>query len=183
MTSNEPYEPYLARHLQPGERLRVACRSKLPQGNVSILSKAQGSYRHVEGALDSVAPTNVFDGLVFGKAAAGARDSAAMRLYLAQTTDAPYGGLLAVTDRRLLWCGLTAPPLGHWSYRGAGGRAVPDDLVRVVAELGRAEVASARVGRHRLSSGRLWLTFTDDSWVAFAGEKACHDAVAGVVNG
>jgi hypothetical protein len=181
VTSAGSYAPYVAPHLAPGERMLAACPSKLPQGKTFSGSRAGGAWRAVEKTLDAAAATTWLDGLLFGRAASGSWDSTAAALLLAPSTSAPYGPLLVVTDRRLLRCGLRSEPLGHWTYKGAGAKPVPDDLVRVVFEVGRDAVAGARVGSHRLRPGRLWITFTDGSWVAFAGGRSrrdCHVATA-----
>jgi hypothetical protein len=175
VTSTEDYAPYVTRHLVPGERLLAACPTRLPQGRTFSGSRASGAWRAVENTLDAAAATTWLDGLLFGRAASGSWDSTAAKMLLAPSTSAPYGTLLVVTDRRLLRCGLRSEPLGHWSYRGPGAKPVPDDLVRVVFEVGRDAVAGARVGSYRLRPGRLWITFTDGSWVAFAGGRSRRD--------
>jgi hypothetical protein len=172
---------YLQAHLAPGERLLAAAPTRMPQGRTFRGSRAKGAWRAVEHALDAAAATTWLDGLLFGRAASGSWESTAAAFALARSSNAPYGVLLAVTDHRLLRCGLTSEPLGHWSYRGAGGKAVPDDLVRVVHEVDRDAVAGVRVGPHRLRPGRLWITFADGSWLAFAGgrsRRAGHDEIA-----
>jgi hypothetical protein len=184
MTTETPYTPYLAAHLEPGERLLAACASPLARGRTFSGGRATGAWGSVEQASDKVGPTSLTDWLLFGQAAGGDWDSAAARLFFASAPDAAYAGLLAVTDRRLLWCHLTAQPLDHWTYRGPGGKPVPDDLVRVVFSTGRDAVAGARVGRHRLRPGRLWITFGDGSWVAFAGGRrrvAGHQGLVAVI--
>jgi hypothetical protein len=179
--TTERYAPYLQTHLAPGERLLAAAPTKLPQGRTFSGSRAKGPWRAVENTLDAAAATTWLDGLLFGRAAAGSWESTAAAFALARDSDAPFGPVLVVTDRRLLRCGLTAEPLGHWTYRGPGGKAVPDDLVRLVHEVDRAAVAGARVGPHRLRPGRLRITFSDGSWLAFAGgraRRAGHEDIA-----
>ena len=184
MTAEEPYARYLAPKLEPGERLLAASASSIAQGRTFSGGRATGAWRQVEQASDRVGPTSLVDWLLFGQAAGGDWDSIAAKLFFASAPDAPYAGLLAVTDRRLLWCHLTAQPLDHWSYRGPGGKPVPDDLVRVVFATSRQSVAGGRVGRHRLRPGRLWITFADRSWVAFVGGRkrvADHERLAALI--
>ena len=103
----------------------------------------------------------------WGIAGRGAPGSAASRLHRAVSPARPDGKvrhtLLAVTDRRLLVC--VTGPVKLLSSREDDERALAE--TRVVWAAPRAEVASARVGWHRLNPKRLKLTFTDGSWLSF----------------
>ncbi|QLQ38882.1 hypothetical protein [Micromonospora robiginosa] len=103
----------------------------------------------------------------WGIAGRGAPGSAASRLHRAVSASGPdvqvRETLLAVTDRRLLVCRTGGVKL--LGGRDAEERALAE--TEVVWAVARAEVASARVGWHRLNPKRLRLTFTDGSWLAF----------------
>ena len=180
MTAEADYAPYLAPHLDDGETLRVVCvGSRRPQGRTFRARGATGAWRVLEPLGDALSPTQAIDWLLFGRAAGGDFSSVAAKLLSSEVSPTTSSGLLALTDRRLLWGGLTGRPLGHWTYQEAG-RAVPDDLVLVRFSTGRDTLAGARVGRYRLRPGRLWVHFTDGSWVAFTGreQRECHERIA-----
>ncbi|MFR9776062.1 hypothetical protein ACL02O_08375 [Micromonospora sp. MS34] len=103
----------------------------------------------------------------WGIAGRGAPGSAASRLHRALNPARPDGKLrhtlLAVTDRRLLVCVTGAVKL--LSNRDDDERSLAE--TRVAWAVSRAEVASARVGWHRLNPKRLRIDFTDGSWLAF----------------
>ncbi|MFU8872187.1 hypothetical protein [Micromonospora sp. SL4-19] len=103
----------------------------------------------------------------WGTAGRGAPGSAASRLHRALNPARPDGKvrhtLLAVTDRRLLVCVTGAVKV--LSNREDDERALAE--TRVAWSAPRAEVASARVGWHRLNPKRLRIDFTDGSWLAF----------------
>jgi hypothetical protein len=109
----------------------------------------------------------VVDRVVWGIAGRGAPGSAASRLGHAlhppQPDLAVRDVLLVPTDRRLLVC--VSGPLKVLSRREDEERAVAETGIAWSAS--RAEVASARVGWHRLNPKRLRLDFTDGSWLAF----------------
>lgn len=103
----------------------------------------------------------------WGIAGRGAPGSAASRLHRAINPARPGGKLrhtvLAVTDRRLLVCVTGAVKL--LSNRADDELSLAETRVAWAAP--RAEVASARVGWHRLNPKRLRVDFTDGSWLAF----------------
>lgn len=103
----------------------------------------------------------------WGIAGRGAPGSAASRLHRAINPPRPdlqvRETLLAVTDRRLLVCRTGGVTL--LAGRDAEERALAE--TEVAWAVPRAEVASARVGWHRLNPKRLRLTFADGSWLAF----------------
>ncbi|WP_174526756.1 hypothetical protein [Micromonospora maritima] len=107
------------------------------------------------------------DRLVWGVAGRGAAGSTASRLCHALNPPNPELAVrdvvLAVTDRRLLAC--LSGPMRVLSSREDDERAVA--RTAVVRSVPRAEVASARVGWHRLNPKRLRVDFTDGSWLAF----------------
>ena len=180
MTTEEDYAPYLAPQLEPGETLRVVCvGSRTPQGRTFRSRGGTGAWRVLEPLGDALSPTQAIDWLLFGRAAGGDFNSVAAKLLSSEVSPGTSSGLLALTDRGLLWGGLTGRPLGHWTYQEAG-RAVPEDLVLVRFRTGRDTLAGARVGRYRLRPGRLWVHFTDGSWVAFTGreQRECHKRIA-----
>ena len=180
MTAEADYAPYLGPYLDDGESLRVVCEGgRVAQGRTFRSRGGRGAWRFLEPLGDVFSPTQAFDWLLFGRAAGGYYDSTAAKLIASATGKASESHLLAITNRRLLWCGLTGRPLGHWTYQ-EGGRAVPNDLVSVLFSAERSVLAGARAGRYRLRPGRLWIYFTDGSWVAFAGGgrlAACHERV------
>ncbi|MFG2054065.1 hypothetical protein ACGFI9_08515 [Micromonospora sp. NPDC048930] len=103
----------------------------------------------------------------WGIAGRGAPGSAASRLHRALHPPRPDGKLrhtlLAVTDRRLLAC--VTGEVKLLSKREDDERSLAETRVAWAAP--RAEVASARVGWHRLNPKRLRIDFTDGSWLAF----------------
>ncbi|MET8906333.1 hypothetical protein [Micromonospora sp. NPDC004551] len=103
----------------------------------------------------------------WGIAGRGTPGSAASRLHRAVDPPRPDGRirhtLLAVTDRRLLVC--RTGPVKVLAGRDDDARALAE--TEVVWAVPRAEVASARVGWHRLNPKRLRLDFADGSWLAF----------------
>ncbi|MFG1673840.1 hypothetical protein [Micromonospora sp. NPDC049282] len=103
----------------------------------------------------------------WGIAGRGTPGSAASRLHGAMNPPRPdlqvRETLLAVTDRRLLVCRTGGVKL--LAGRDAEERALAE--TEVAWAVPRAEVASARVGWHRLNPKRLRLTFADGSWLAF----------------
>ncbi|MEU8296178.1 hypothetical protein AB0C04_02675 [Micromonospora sp. NPDC048909] len=107
------------------------------------------------------------DRIAWGVAGRGVPGSAASRLHHALRSPRPVGTvrdvLLAATDRRLLVC-LTGP-VKLLSTREDDERSLAE--TRIAWSASRAEVASARVGWHRLNPKRLRLDFTDGSWLAF----------------
>ncbi|SCE65642.1 hypothetical protein GA0074695_0076 [Micromonospora viridifaciens] len=107
------------------------------------------------------------DRMLWGIAGRSAPGSAASRLHHALHPSAPdlavRDTLLAVTDQRLLVC--VSGPMKLLSSRDDEERALAE--TRVAWSASRAEVASARVGWHRLNPKRLRIDFTDGSWLAF----------------
>ncbi|MFD2763773.1 hypothetical protein [Micromonospora eburnea] len=103
----------------------------------------------------------------WGIAGRGAPGSAASRLHRAVNPARPDGKVrhtvLAVTDRRLLVCRTGATKL--LSSQEDDERALAETSVAWSAS--RAEVASARVGWHRLNPKRLRVDFADGSWLSF----------------
>lgn len=123
----------------------------------------------------------------WGIAGRGAPGSAASRLHRAFNPARPDGQLrhtvLAVTDRRLLVC--VTGPVKLLSNREDDERSLAG--TRVAWAAARTEVASARVGWHRLNPKRLRIDFTDGSWLAFtvpiAESGAPLRAVAAALSG
>ncbi|WP_262283366.1 hypothetical protein [Micromonospora sp. MA102] len=107
------------------------------------------------------------DRVVWGIAGRGAPGSAASRLRHALQPPGPdlavRDTLLVATDRRLLVC--VSGPRKLLSSRADDERSVAETGIAWSAS--RAEVASARVGWHRLNPKRLRLDFADGSWLAF----------------
>jgi hypothetical protein len=107
------------------------------------------------------------DRVAWGIAGRGAPGSAASRLRHALHPPKPdlaaRDVLLVATDRRLLVC--VSGPMKLLSSRKDDERSVAETGIAWSAS--RAEVASARVGWHRLNPKRLRLDFTDGSWLAF----------------
>ncbi len=107
------------------------------------------------------------DRVAWGVAGRGGAGSAASRLHHALHPRRPdlavRDTLLAVTDRRLLVC--VSGPMKLLSSRADDERALAETGIAWSAS--RAEVASARVGWHRLNPKRLRIDFTDGSWLAF----------------
>ncbi|MEU2613050.1 hypothetical protein ABZ570_15935 [Micromonospora sp. NPDC007271] len=107
------------------------------------------------------------DRMLWGVAGRGAPGSAASRLHHALHPPRPdlavRDTLLAVTDGRLLAC--VSGPMKLLSSREDDDRSVAGTGIAWSAA--RAEVASARVGWHRLNPKRLRIDFTDGSWLAF----------------
>ncbi|MFI2650567.1 MULTISPECIES: hypothetical protein [Micromonospora] len=107
------------------------------------------------------------DRVIWGIAGRGAPGSAASRLRHALHPPKPDLAardiLLVATDRRLLVC--VSGPMKLLSSRADDERSVAETGIAWSAS--RAEVASARVGWHRLNPKRLRLDFTDGSWLAF----------------
>ncbi|MFE9202622.1 hypothetical protein [Micromonospora sp. NPDC007230] len=107
------------------------------------------------------------DVIAWGIAGRGAPGSAASRLHRAVNPLRPDGQLrhtlLAVTDRRLLVC-LTGP-VKLLANQADEERSLAETQLAWSAS--RADVASARVGWHRLNPKRLRIDFTDGSWLAF----------------
>ncbi|WBC13524.1 hypothetical protein O7600_20580 [Micromonospora sp. WMMA1998] len=103
----------------------------------------------------------------WGIAGRGAAGSAASRLHRAINPPRPDGAvretLLAVTDRRLLVC--RTGPVAVLGGRDAEERALAE--TEVAWSAARSQVASARVGWHRLNPKRLRIDFADGSWLSF----------------
>ncbi|MFI2709016.1 hypothetical protein ACH495_02645 [Micromonospora sp. NPDC018662] len=174
------YRAALDRLVEPGERVLAHARADVgggltPPPPPEPASTAAPGRRTVGSVLLNVlvplATWDRGDRLVdligWGIAGRGAPGSAASRLHRALTppgTDLKVREtLLAVTDRRLLVCRTGGVTL-------LGGREAEERALagtEVVWAVPRAEVASARVGWHRLNPKRLRLTFADGSWLAF----------------
>lgn len=107
------------------------------------------------------------DRVAWGIAGRGVPGSAASRLHHALHPPGPdlavRDTLLVATDRRLLVC--VSGPMKVLSSRKDDERSVAETGIAWSAP--RAEVASARVGWHRLNPKRLRLDFADGSWLAF----------------
>ncbi|WP_406106855.1 hypothetical protein [Micromonospora globbae] len=106
------------------------------------------------------------DRIVWGIAGRGEPGSAASRLHHALRPRADVSVrdvVVAATDRRLLVC--VSGPMKLLSRREDEERSLAETQVAWSAP--RAEVASARVGWHRLNPKRLRLDFADGSWLAF----------------
>jgi hypothetical protein len=146
-----------------------AARPEAPAGGVSagavllnLISPLIGSERG----------DRLVDRVVWGVAGRGAPGSAASRLHHALRPPKPdlavRDTLLVATDRRLLVC--VSGPMKVLASRKDDERAVAETGIAWSAP--RAEVASARVGWHRLNPKRLRLDFTDGSWLAFTVPSA-----------
>ncbi|MGC4895565.1 hypothetical protein [Micromonospora sp. DT31] len=100
----------------------------------------------------------------WGIAGRGAAGSAASRMHRAITPDVVLRHtVLAATDRRLVVC--RSGPVKLLARRADEERALAETTVAWSAS--RAEIASARVGWHRLNPKRLRIDFTDGSWLTF----------------
>ncbi|SBT50750.1 hypothetical protein [Micromonospora auratinigra] len=176
----DSYLDPLARLVEPGERVLAYAQAEVGGGVTPPPPPAPAT----TGAPDRVTVTSVLlnlllplatwergDRLVdlvgWGIAGRGASGSAASRLHEAVSPARPDGKLrhtvLAVTDRRLLAC--VTGPVKLLSGAADDERSLAG--TRVAWAASRAEVASARVGWHRLNPKRLRIDFTDGSWLAF----------------
>ncbi|MFI5835149.1 hypothetical protein ACIA5A_15895 [Micromonospora sp. NPDC051300] len=174
------YREAIDRLIEPGERVLAQAKADVGGGLTPPPppepAPAAGPGRRTVGSvlLNVLLPLATWergDRLVdlvgWGIAGRGAPGSAASRLHRAISPSGPdvqvRDTLLAVTDRRLLVCRTGGVKL--LGGRDAEERALAE--TEVVWAVGRAEVASARVGWHRLNPKRLRLTFVDGSWLAF----------------
>ncbi|MFJ8579119.1 hypothetical protein [Micromonospora sp. NPDC093277] len=107
------------------------------------------------------------DRILWGIAGRGDPGAAASRLHHALDPPRPELAvrdiLIVATDRRLLVC--VSGPMKLLSSREDDERSV--DETGIAWSASRAEVASARVGWHRLNPKRLRIDFTDGSWLSF----------------
>ncbi|MET7831642.1 hypothetical protein ABZS44_02290 [Micromonospora sediminicola] len=175
------YRDRIDRLVEPDERVLahatagVANGAQPPAPPDAAPPEAPGGRVHVGAVLfNLISPLIVWDRgdrlvdrVVWGVAGRGAPGSAASRLRHALNPPNPELAVrdvvLAVTDRRLLAC--LSGPTTVLSSRADDARAVA--RTAVVWSVSRAEVASARVGWHRLNPKRLRVDFTDGSWLAF----------------
>ncbi|OKI73863.1 hypothetical protein [Micromonospora sp. CB01531] len=174
------YRDRIGQLADPGERVLASAKAEVANGATPppppepAAPETAGRATVGSVLLNVLAPLATWDRgdrlvdvIAWGIAGRGAPGSAASRLHRAVNPLRPDGRLrhtlLAVTDRRLLVC-LTGP------VKLLANQA---DEERSLAETGvawsasRADVASARVGWHRLNPKRLRIDFTDGSWLAF----------------
>jgi hypothetical protein len=178
--ADDPYTQGVSRLLAPGERLLATAKARTPDG---VSAPEPPAAPDVEAAspgrpgvlwvlLNLLSPLVVFeagdrlvDRILYGVAGRGERGSAASLLALADRQVAVRPGLrervLAVTDRRLLFC--ATGPVSILS--GDTDRAAAE--LELAWSVPRSTVAAARVGRYRLNPKRLRVDFTDGSWAAF----------------
>ncbi|WP_174534997.1 hypothetical protein [Micromonospora chalcea] len=174
------YRDPIDRLVEPGERVLAHAKADVGQGLAPAPppepeSTAEPGRRTVGSVLLNIllplATWDRGDRLVdligWGIAGRGQPGSAASRLHRALRPARPdlqvRETLLAVTDRRLLVCRTGGVKL--LAGREAEERALAETSVAWSAA--RAEVASARVGWHRLNPKRLRIDFTDGSWLSF----------------
>ncbi|MEU5721325.1 hypothetical protein ABZ783_05820 [Micromonospora sp. NPDC047738] len=174
------YRDRIGQLADPGERVLASAKAEVANGATPAPPRDPGapevSGRATVGSvlLNVLAPLATWDRgdrlvdvIAWGIAGRGAPGSAASRLHHAVHPARPDGAvrhtLLAVTDRRMLVC--VTGPLKLLASRGDDERALAE--TRVAWSASRAEVASARVGWHRLNPKRLRIDFTDGSWLAF----------------
>jgi hypothetical protein len=142
----------------------VAATPQAPRGRVSVGSVLLNLISPLVGWAWG---DRLVDRVIWGIAGRGASGSAASRLRHALDRPAPDLAVreivLVATDRRLLVC--VSGPVKLLSSRQDQERSVAETGIAWSAS--RAEVASARVGWHRLNPKRLRLDFTDGSWLAF----------------
>jgi hypothetical protein len=175
------YRDRIGQLVEPGERVLAYAKTDAANGALPAppldAAKPEASASRVSiGAvlLNLISPLiswgwgdRLVDRIVWGIAGRGAPGSAASRLRHALrpagASVAVRDTVLAVTDRRLLVCVSGAVKL--LSNREDAERSLAETRVAWAAP--RAEVASARVGWHRLNPKRLRIDFADGSWLAF----------------
>jgi hypothetical protein len=175
------YRDRIGQLVEPGERVLAYAKAEAANGATpapppDAAKPAAPAGRVSVGAvlLNLISPLvswawgdRLVDRVVWGIAGRGAPGSAASRLRHALRPPGPdlavRDTLLVATDRRLLVC--VSGPTKVLSSRADDERAVAETGIAWSAS--RAEVASARVGWHRLNPKRLRLDFADGSWLAF----------------
>ncbi|MFE9691647.1 hypothetical protein [Micromonospora sp. NPDC005806] len=166
--------------VEPGERVQAHAKAEVGGGLTpppppdEAVPETPGRATVSSVLLNLLAPLATWDRgdrlvdlIGWGIAGRGAPGSAASRLHRAVNPARPDGKLrhtlLAVTDRRLLVC--VTGPVKVLSSREDDERSLAE--TRIAWAVPRAEVASARVGWHRLNPKRLRVDFADGSWLAF----------------